>query len=441
MSVVAQVLQLDKIPQPAQFSDFKRAFTPEAVREIYGAIPEIWPDSTDYHRCIAAERDSVSAFYSGTYEPEVVLRAVTRHSLYSERIFLVDPFAYAPSMRAEFNPVLHPEQHRANAVRNTFLWWSLAPWVLEGLVCFVRTPGDFDTDVEREVIEIQREKFETNEKLRAAIDEHARKELEAAGPFDRGIGEHFLLSNSNERLLEMIREYPGESPFKTDNEFLEYIQRRRDEHPYFVERLPGQNREFLLHTSGSSYEMAKRICELGNFHIITDLRSRWLELESEFENAKNNLRNWSPFAKALQAAPLRILNNVPLESALELRSQKRLESLRLFLQKVWRNSREAEEFAEENALNLASELAERVREADIEYKKIDQQLFKWFGAAGAAGVTLLTTGVAGFIPAASTALGTGLAGVAQTTWQRRSFQRQFPAGFFLSVPKSDDRSA
>jgi len=435
MSVLGQVLQLDTIPQPAQFSDFKRAFTPKAVREIYGAIPEIWPDVTDYHRCIAIERDSVSAFYSGTYEPEVVLRAVTRHSLYSERIFLVDPFAYAPSMRPEFNPVLHPEQHRANAVRNTFLWWSLAPWILEGLVCFVRTPGDFDTDVEREVIEIQREKFDANEKLRAAIDEHARKEVEAAGPFDRGIGEHFFLSHPNERLLEMLHDYPGENPFKTDQEFLEHIQRRRNDHPYFVERLPGQNREFLLHTSGSSYEMAKRICELGNFHIITDLRSRWLELESEFESVKGNLRNWAPFAKAFDAAPLRVLDSVPLESALELREQKRLESLRLFLRKVWASSREAEAFAEENAIGLAAELQEKIREADVEFKKIDQDLIKWVGIAGAAGATLLTSGVAAFIPAASAAVTGASAALVRSTWQHRSFRMQFPAGFFLSVPK------
>src|SRR5205814_787249 len=98
MEILGQALQLDDIEQPAKFADFKNAFTPKAVQEIYEAIPEIWPDGSDYQRCVAAERPSVSALYTGTYTPEAVIRAVTRHSLYSERIFLVDPFAYASAM-------------------------------------------------------------------------------------------------------------------------------------------------------------------------------------------------------------------------------------------------------------------------------------------------------------------------------------------------------
>ena len=104
--------------------------------------------------------------------------------------------------------------------------------------------------------------------------------------------------------------------------------------------------------------------------------------------------------------------------------------MRLFLRKVWRESRETEVFAEENAINLAAELDDKIREAEAEYKKIDRELITWFGAAGAA---LLATGVAGFIPAASASLMTGAAALARSAWQRRSFKTEFPAGFFLSV--------
>jgi hypothetical protein len=272
MEILGQVLQLDRIEQPAKFADFKRAFTPAAVRDIYGAIAEIWPDATDYQRSITAERSSVSALYTGTYTPEAAVRAVTRHSLYSERIFLVDPFAYAPQMLPEFNPLIHPEQHRANAIRNAFLWWSLAPWVVAGIVCFVRTPGDFNTAAEREVFEIQKDKIAQNEKLRSAIDEQVAEEMEKVGPFDRGMGEYFWLCHSDKDLLEIMKGYPGEKPFSTDEEFLRYVKNRRDKHPYYVDRLPGQNKEFHLQTSGASYEMAKRICAMGDFHIITDYR-------------------------------------------------------------------------------------------------------------------------------------------------------------------------
>ena len=176
--------------------------------------------------------------------------------------------------------------------------------------------------------------------------------------------------------------------------------------------------------------MAKRICGLGDFHIITDYRSRWLELQLDFELVCGNLRSWSPFSKSLQSANLRVLDNVPLGSALRLRQEKRLESLRMFLHKVWKSNRETEVFAEENAINLAAELEEKIREAQAEYNKIDRELIGWFGAAGAA---LLATGVAGFIPAASASVVTGAAALARSGWQRRSFKTEFPAGFFLSV--------
>ena len=372
----------------------------------------------------------VAGLYSGTYTPEAVLRAITRHSLYSEKIFLVDPFAYGPLMREEFNPVIHPEQHRGNAVRNTYLWWSLAPWIEAGIVSFIRSPGDFDGSVEREAMEIEREKIADNEQLRAAIEEQTKNEMQTVGAFDQDFGEYFLLRHSNEQLLKIIKDYPGENPFANDEEFLRYIQGRRDEHPYYVESVPGQTKEFLLTTSGSSYEIAKRICALGDFHIITDLRCRWLELELDFEFVRGNLHNWSPFSKSVQSANLRVLDNVPLASALRLRQERRLESMRLFLHKVWRESREAEVFAEENAVNLAAELEDKIREAEAEYKKIDRELIAWFGAAGAA---LLATGVAGFIPAASASVVTGAAALARSAWQRRSFNTEFPAGFFLSV--------
>jgi hypothetical protein len=430
MAVMGAALQLDKIEQPANYVDFKRAFTREAVRQIYAAIPQIWPDGDDYRRCLTRERDSLSALYTGTYTPEAVLRAVTRHSLYSEKIFLVDPFVYAPLMRDEFNPIIHPEQHRGNAVRNTYLWWSLAPWIKAGIVCFVRTPGDFDTSIEHEVIEIEREKIADNAQLRAAIQKQTDQEMLTVGSFDQDFGEYFLLRHSNEKLLEIIKEYPGENPFSTDEEFLRYIQQQRDEHPYFVESLPGQHSEFLLTTSGSSYEMAKRICALGEFHLITDFQSRWLELELDYAFLSGSLRSWSPFSKALQSANLKILDNVPLASALTLRQEGRLESLRLFLRKVWTRSREAEMFADENAINLAAELNEKIREAEGEYKKIDHELITWFGAAGAA---LLASGTVGFIPAASASAVTGAVGLVKSNWQRRSFKTQFPAGFFLGI--------
>jgi hypothetical protein len=431
---LCSALQIDPSSRPLDFSNFKRAFSPEAVREIYSIIPALWPDYNDYVRALSSERDSVSALYTGTYTPDAVLKAVTRHSLYSTRILLVDPFMHPYRPRPEFNPLLHPEEHRGNAVKFAFLWLSLAPWIMAGLVAFIRMPGDFNGALLLEDHEIGDAKLNDHPELRQLIDKQAEERMELFSAVDGSWGEYYLLSHSDAALLQMFTKMFDEptSPFESKQKFLEYIQRRRDRHPYYVGMLPGQNSEFTMHTTGASYEMGKRICAIGDFHMVTDIESRWLELKIDYDAVKGNLRNWSPFAKAFEATKLKVLDNVPLEAALRLRSENRLESMRLFLRKVWTDSRESECFAEENAIALASELDERIREAETEYKKIDQELLIW---AGAGASTFLTSSTVGFVPAASAALIAGSAGLIRSQWQRRSFQTRLPAGFFLDVAK------
>jgi hypothetical protein len=179
--------------------------------------------------------------------------------------------------------------------------------------------------------------------------------------------------------------------------------------------------------------MAKRICAIGDFHIITDLRFRWLELQTDFDAVRGNLRNWSPFAKAFDNVRLKVLENVPLPAALRLRSENRLESMRLFLRKVWNDSRESELFAEENAVALAAELHHEIRRAEDEYKKIDRELLTVLGASTG---TLLASSAIGFVPAASAALVANAVGLVRSQWQRRSFETQCPAGFFLNVDRN-----
>lgn len=430
LATLGSLLQIDKLNKQINFADFKRAFSPEVVRNIHEVIPVIWPSYDDYVRSIRSAGVSVGALYTGSYDPASVIRAVTRHSLYSERIFLVDPFLHPFRVRNQFNPVLHPEEHRSNAVKFSFLWWSLAPWIMHGLVSFIRTPGDFDTNLEHEVMEITDAKLEANPDLRSQIERYSEEAVAAANPFDRDMGEYWLLSHSDNQLLEMMRGFK-ENPFKTDAEFLSYIKKRRDRHPYYVERLPGQTSEITISTSGTSYEMAKRICSIGDFHLITDLVPRWFELQLDYSLVRGNLRNWSPFSKALQNANLRVLDKVPLPAALRLRKENRLESMRLFLRKIWQSSRTEEEFSEENALNLAAELNEKINEAEAEYKRIDRQLLKWIGASA----VLLASGVGDFVPRASAAAVTGALSLISSEWQRRSFKVRYPAGFFLNVKR------
>src|ERR1017187_6618444 len=140
---ILDALQIDTWRPDIDFASIKKAFTPTVVRKIHESLIQIWPDLDDYERCHAEDRHSVSGLYIGTYEPEAIFQAVTRHALYSEKIYLVDPFLDPRRVTEEFNPLVHPEQHRTSTIKFSFLWLSLLPWIRAGIVSFVRPLQDF----------------------------------------------------------------------------------------------------------------------------------------------------------------------------------------------------------------------------------------------------------------------------------------------------------
>lgn len=170
-----------------------------------------------------------------------------------------------------------------------------------------------------------------------------------------------------------------------------------------------------------------------------DLLVRWREIELDRESQSAENKVWAPFAKALQNTSLKYLNNLRLEHALTLRKEARLESLRRFLRKVWASASTGEPFDDANSLLLTEELAERIREAETEWKEIDRDLLKIVGAEAVSGTLaagpLIASGHAWFLAAAIAVA--GVANLATSTLRRRSFPDRFPAAFFMKIQDKD----
>jgi AraC-like DNA-binding protein len=169
--------------------------------------------------------------------------------------------------------------------------------------------------------------------------------------------------------------------------------------------------------------------------LFTDIHVRWREIELDRESHSAENKVWAPFAKALQNTTLKYLNNLRLEHALRLRKEGRLESLRGFLSKVWKDASTENQFDSANAVLLAGELAERIREAEQEWKNIDTDLLKIVGAAAAADLLaagpLVASGHAYFLAAAAVVSGT--VPLVISAKQRGSFPDRFPAAFFMKI--------
>jgi len=436
---LGSILQLDRFECHAP-DGLKKAFSASAVRRIYEAVDEIWPSYDDLERVLRGEATRTSGLYVGNYEPEQIAEAVTRHTVYSESLLLVDPFTHPRKVRDEFSPLLHAEKYRPTAFRCALFWLQMAEWIEAGIVRIVRGLGDLDIRIEHESNAIQTRRFDAHPELAALIKKSADDEYNASNPM---LESFVLLHKSDEELRSGYAErFPSSQPGDVDA-FISHIHVRRSRNPYYMEPVVGQDgkiSQLIVTTSGASYDMAKRIAQITKSHLITDLPSRWKEIELDRSEASIDLGHWSAFAKAFHSVDIQYLNNVPLDLALRLRKDERLEPLRSFLRKVWRIADPEATYAPAAAENLAAEWYETIREAEEEWAKIDRDLLKWMSGIGAIAAPFVVKSGAEWIGAAIAGITAGAGSLAVAAHQRSTFENRYPAGFFLKLKKRFKKS-
>lgn len=433
---IAEILQLDS-HKAHNLSDYKKRFTEKTVSEIHEAIFEVWAPDSDITNILQSTSDDVSGLYIGDYDIEYISRGIVRHSIYANKILVVDPFIYPSSVKDEYNPIIEPAQYMTQTLKNVNFWLSLLPWIESGIIEVIRTPDDFDHRLNWESMQRQRKKFEETEELKEA-SERSIEELKERH-MEKQAQTHLLLSAPDSYIEGLIKKLGLEKDGFTAKDFLKYVNKQRERDPNFLEPVrPGSDGQLHIMSTGASYDIAQLTASITKSYLVTDIYCKWLEIE--IDRSKNNAesRVWSPFAKAFQETPLKFLNNLQLGHALKLRNEGRLESLRSFLLKVWKRARTEEQFDETNARLLAEELRNEVFLAKEEWDKIDQDLVKIVGGEAFAGLLaagpLIASGHGLFLGAAAVAAGTAtLAGSYQ---KRKHFPDRFPAAFFMNIEKT-----
>lgn len=435
---IFDALNFDNDNPPRSLTDFKKAFTSEAVRSINEAIVELWPKSINIVAALSASKADVSGLYIGEYQPELLLRAVARHCLYANKMILVDPFIYPLSVREEFSPFAHPEQYRTQTLRNVHTWLQLVPWIQAGLVEFIHTPADFDPKLNWESMLRQKKKFEENQELRAVLEASVATKAEEFR--EREALRLLVLSASDSYLLQIFRESGLGTEANSEQEFLSEVNKMRERDPFFLEPISseeGRKSEFHITSSGASYDIAKMTATLTGSYLVTDFESRWKEIELDRDQAGIKQPEWSPLARAFQNLNLKFLNTLDLSHALAVRQEGHLASLRSFLRKIWSAAVSGNPFGKQNVQYLAEELESEIRFAEEEWKQIDRDLIKWLGGEAAATLLsagpLIASGQGEFVAAA--AVTAGAATLTASYMQRRGFQSKFPAAFFMKLKK------
>ena len=127
IDLICELLLVDSDRHVRSMERYKGAFTAQNVRKLNEGIVRIWPPGIDIQSTLRAARGGVTGLYVGDYSKDQLLRGVVRHSAYASKLLICDPFLYPLSVRDNFSPILNPEQHRSQTLRNTNVWLSLLP--------------------------------------------------------------------------------------------------------------------------------------------------------------------------------------------------------------------------------------------------------------------------------------------------------------------------
>lgn len=423
---VAEALQFDRLPPPeSSFSDFikhlKKAITPNAVRDIHLAIPEIWPDANDLNRCLGQEELSSSGLYLGNYLLDVTLNVFNRHALYNHSIIMIDPFQDPRIIKPEFNPVHNPEELITTTFRNVLLLFQLSPLIDAGIVKLIRDPGDFDYQLQKQMWTTTRNKLEKYPEL------HKFLEMQEMPPeIEDFFKDQFVLSHSEDYWVNEMKDLDVPEKF-----IRHYFRVKREQSTNFIEL--ETRSQLVVQSCGTNYEMGKYICNKLGSHIITDFGFRWKEIEHDREVNGIEIDAWSTFSKAFQETKIKHLNGLMLTDLLRLRNDGYLEDMRAFLRRVWTASSSGNSFSKNDVENLTAELIGHISNAESEWHKIDSNLLKWFGGESIFGTMLgVVSGTATWVPAAAIA-GAGAVCLGQAMLERKSFLKRYPAGFFIET--------
>lgn len=296
-AAIVDALGLDLDADPPSLSQYKATFTAKAVRKIYEAVVEIWPPDTAIQPLLERSGATVSGLYIGDYSPIYLERALVRHSTYANKILLVDPFIHPHVMSDKFNPILHPENFRAQTLKNVNFYRKVLPWIDAGVVEFIRTPADFDRRLNYQALENTQQLVERTPALKAAVAEGV-EHLQQRHMTDR-VRFFELLSAPDAQIRRMFSEAGlGKDGF-TVEDFISHVGRMRERDPDFLER-PGTTGQYHMSFAGGTYEMARLSSLTETFLLQLRNRLSVLKLRKPFTflGSKRPARRVYPFYEA-----------------------------------------------------------------------------------------------------------------------------------------------
>jgi hypothetical protein len=410
--------------------DFKRKISGREIRELYRVQASLWTPETDWAAIVPPPNEKLRALYLGDVRPELTLQNIIRFSLYSDEIFVVDPFMNPWIIKPQYNPLENPDQYKSDTIKLVYFLFQLEPWIESGMVKLVPDPGDINVNIKWDTIELARARWGSRKP--------DKQDLEDAHGAGRAELARVLYALPDDKLLAAVERSGTVLTEQKKAQLLRYARQKLRDDPIAWEQSIADNPDegqMSFFRGGANLETALLISDLTGAFPYTNMRTRWQEILSARDELSETARVWSPFAKAFQSLEFRFLNNVDTRFAHAIRDDGRLENFRSLLRKVGKEATGVTDLSslDNYVRDCKDQLIAEHAKAEAEWSKIDEDFFKWAGASVVGGIV----GGAMVPNVSSLAAGTiaMLGQLAYRYFKQQQFRRSNPMSVFIDLSR------
>ena len=414
--------------------DFKSTITGEQIREFYEVQAGLWPPTTDWAGIVPMPDGKLRGLYLGDIRPQLTLRNILRFSLYSDSIFVVNPFHTPNIMQTAYNPIENPTQYKADTVNLIHFLFSVAGWIEKGIVLLIPDPGDLKVAF----------KWETARLAKARLGDWQpdERDLEEARELGREELKRVLFALPEDKLFSQLERAGIALDDRQKGEFLAYARRELRNDPIALEQPIADNyrdRQMVPLRAGTNLETALLICSTTGAFPYTNLHSVWAQIIKAHDELSETARVWSPLTKAFQSLDFRFLDNVDPKFAQAVRDDGRLQSFRSLLRKIGNGAADITEISSLDGFvrDCSDELAAEYQKAQAEWSKIDDSFLKW--ASGGIG-TATALAMGHLVPDVAALSGATISTLAQLGLRyfgQRQFRKLNPMSVMIDLARKE----
>lgn len=416
-------------------SDVKKNISGEQIKDLYKIYGSLWRYDTDIYSLLPTPSNELCALYLGEVHPQRIIQNVIRFSLYTDKIYIINPFINPWIHKPDFNPINKPDEFKSDTLKLIVFITLLEPWIRKGMVELIPDPGDFNLQLKYAIYNSALE--------RTKGWKPSERDLKEEEPYALEEFERLHSSLPPSILARNIKTFRNDIDDKTLKEMIEYIKRKRQEDPLALEqdlpvdKITGQ---FNLMRSGANLEMALYISQLTGAFPYTHIPRRWEELLTASHELSDTAKVWSPLTKAFQELDFNFLNGVDPEFASRIREEGRLEGFRSYLRKLWNTIGGIPDINKIESLSrdFSDELKDEYNKAKVEWEGINKDLVTW-GLGTVAGMigdihSVITGNLNIGIPSTGFSLYT-VSKLLNTYVNKRKFRANVPMSVFVDLSK------